>query len=142
MHGHFSQLTELGTDKSVSKYQKSQRKQSCNASDYGKMGKNYSCSSQKSNKGHCQRENLYIYDIPVAPKYKRKASLKQSRNSIQKSFNYTQIKSCLDINEPIPTAVSTKSKKGNSISSTCCSGKSAVKGGRKNQKNGFFGDLL
>ena len=52
IHGYLSQLTDSNTDKSSSKYQKSQRKQSCNVSDYVKLGKNYSSSNNKSTKGH------------------------------------------------------------------------------------------
>jgi hypothetical protein len=80
VNGECSYFTEGGREKHQSKGQKYQRKQSCNASDLSKLLKNYSSSTQKSSKGKWEKENLYIYDIPVALKYKRKASFKQSRN--------------------------------------------------------------
>jgi hypothetical protein len=72
--GDSSLFTDGGREKHHSKPHKYSRKQSCNASHLSKMFKNSSASTQKSLKGNWEKENLYIYDIPVAPKFKRRTS--------------------------------------------------------------------
>ena len=70
----FSMFTEGGREKHHSKSHKHPQKQSCNASHLSKMLKNSSASTEKSLKGNWEKENMYIYDIPVAPKFKRRTS--------------------------------------------------------------------
>lgn len=72
--GDLSLFTEGGREKLHSKPDKYSRKQSCKASNLSKMFNHSSASTQKSLKGNWEKENLHIYDIPVAPKFKRRTS--------------------------------------------------------------------